>query len=126
MTERERRRVMTIGHSTHAEAEFLALLERHEVEALADVRRFPSSRRLPHFNAAALDRSLAGAGIGYVKLGDELGGRRRPAPDSPNGGWRVDGFQGYADHMASPQFERGLEALERLPPRHPGPLSLAP
>jgi len=107
-------RVLTIGHSTHPEGEFLELLARHEVEALADVRRFPSSRRLPHFNASALERSLAGAGIEYVMLGQELGGRRQPVPDSPNGGWRVGGFRGYADHMATPEFERGLEALEAL------------
>jgi uncharacterized protein (DUF488 family) len=108
------RRVLTIGHSTHPEGELLDLLRRHRVEALADVRRFPSSRRLPHFNASALERSLAAAGIEYVMLGGDLGGRRNPAPDSPNGGWRVDGFRGYADHMASPQFERGLVALEEL------------
>jgi uncharacterized protein (DUF488 family) len=108
------RRVLTIGHSTHPEAEFLDLLARHQVEALADVRRFPSSRRLPHFNAPALERSLAGAGVEYVKLGEELGGRRRPVADSPNGGWRVAGFRGYADHMATPEFERGLAAIEEL------------
>jgi uncharacterized protein (DUF488 family) len=80
---------------------------------LADVRRFPGSRRVPHFNAGELERVLADAGIEYVHL-PELGGRRRPVPGSPNGGWRSEQFQGYADHMASDEFAAGLERLLRL------------
>jgi uncharacterized protein (DUF488 family) len=53
-----------------------------------DVRRFPSSRRLPHFNAPELERALGERGIDYLHV-VELGGRRDPLPDSPNGGWRV-------------------------------------
>jgi uncharacterized protein (DUF488 family) len=108
------REILTIGHSTHPEERFLALLDRHGVKAVADVRRFPSSRRLPHFDAAALEESLARAGISYARLGDALGGRRKAAPDSPNSGWRVGGFRGYADHMASREFQLGLEELERV------------
>jgi uncharacterized protein (DUF488 family) len=80
------------------------------VEALADVRRYPSSRRLPWFNEGALAATLGGAGIEYLHL-PELGGRRRPLPGSPNGGWRVGQFQGYADHMASAEFAAGVERL---------------
>jgi uncharacterized protein (DUF488 family) len=108
------REILTVGHSTHSEQEFISLLRRHDIEAIADVRRFPSSRRLPHFNAPALERALGEAGIDYAPLGDELGGRRSAAQDSPNAGWRVAGFRGYADHMATPEFARGLETLERL------------
>jgi uncharacterized protein (DUF488 family) len=108
------REILTVGHSTHPEERFVELLERHGVEALADVRRFPSSRRLPHFNADHLEASLHARGIEYVALGDELGGRRRARRDSPNSGWRVGGFRGYADHMATPEFEAGIERLERL------------
>jgi uncharacterized protein (DUF488 family) len=106
--------ILTIGHSTHPEQRFVELLERHRVEAVADVRRFPSSRRLPHFNAGRLEASLRRRRIEYVGLGDELGGRRRANPDSPNSGWRVEGFRGYADHMATAEFEAGIERLERL------------
>jgi uncharacterized protein (DUF488 family) len=106
--------VLTVGHSTHALDAFLALVEHHRIGAIADVRRFPSSRRLPHFNAPELERSLAERGIGYERLGDDLGGRRRAAAESRNRGWRVEGFRGYADHMATPEFRRGIEALERL------------
>jgi uncharacterized protein (DUF488 family) len=74
------------------------------------VRRYPSSRRLPWFNEGALAATLDEVGIEYMHL-PELGGRRRPLPGSPNGGWRVGQFQGYADHMASAEFATGLERL---------------
>lgn len=106
--------ILTVGHSTHGADEFLDLLRRHYVEALVDVRRFPSSRRLPHFNAGALRESMAGAGIEYVQLGDALGGRRKPRPDTPNSGWRVAGFRGYADHLSTEEAQSALAELERL------------
>ncbi len=78
------------------------------------MRRFPGSRRNPQFGSAALAASLGDAGLAYEGLGEELGGRRRVSPASPNDGWRVAAFRGYADHMASRDFERGMERLERL------------
>ena len=77
------------------------------------MRSFPSSRRHPQFNRAALEQWLPEAGIDYLHL-PELGGRRDPAPISPNGGWRERGFRGYADHMASAEFAAGIDRLERL------------
>ena len=68
---------------------------------------------MPHFNAAELERALGESGIVYRHF-PELGGRRDPARDSRNRGWRVGQFQGYADHMASEEFERGLERLLAL------------
>jgi uncharacterized protein (DUF488 family) len=88
----------------------VALLRGAGVEALVDVRRYPGSRRMPWFSDAALRDTLAAAGIEYVHV-PELGGRRSPAPGSPNGGWRVGQFQGYADHMASEEFATGLGRL---------------
>lgn len=102
--------VLTIGHSTRVLAELIALLEEFEVTTLVDVRRFPGSRRYPHFGGSALARSLAGAGIGYAHEPD-LGGRRDPTPGSPNTAWRVAAFRGYADHMATPEFRAGLERV---------------
>jgi uncharacterized protein (DUF488 family) len=104
-------RILTIGHSTHDPEAFLELLRRYRVEVLVDVRRYPSSRRFPHFNAPDLARALGEAGIEYHHLA-ELGGRRDPAPDSPNTGWRVGQFRGYADHMGSREFHAGLARLE--------------
>ena len=105
--------VFSVGHSTHSLEELVALLRRHGVELLADVRTAPRSRRTPQFNAEGLATALPAAGIAYEHL-PELGGWRRPAPNSPNDGWRNDSFRGYADHMAGEEFARGLERLEGL------------
>lgn len=99
--------ILTVGHSTRAPGALEELLRRHGVEVVLDVRAHPGSRRMPHFAAERLERSLADNGIAYAHL-PELGGRRRPQPDSPNSGWRNEGFRGYADHMVSDEFERGL------------------
>ncbi|GHD69368.1 hypothetical protein GCM10007164_12470 [Luteimonas padinae] len=104
--------IWTIGHSTRGREEFLGLLRRHGIEAIADVRRFPGSRRHPWFASEEMAVALPAAGFGYRWL-PQLGGRRRPQPDSPNGAWRNAAFQGYADHMASAEFAEGLaKALE--------------
>jgi GNAT superfamily N-acetyltransferase len=99
--------IWTIGHSTRPLQQFSDLLDRHAIEAIADVRRFPSSRRYPHFNQAALAASLAHDDRDYLWL-PSLGGRRNPAPDSPNTAWRNLAFRGYADHLASEEFAEGL------------------
>lgn len=90
--------------------EFLALLRAHEVRLLADVRRFPASRRHPQFNRDALAEALRKSEIHYLHL-PELGGRRPPRKDSSNTAWRVTGFRGYADYMETPPFEVGLQRL---------------
>lgn len=93
---------------------FLSLLAAGRVKALVDVRRYPGSRRNPHFNAEALADTLAEAGIDYEQMGETLGGRRSPRPGSTNSGWRVEGFRGYADHMEGVEFGAGLERLEAI------------
>lgn len=105
--------IWTIGHSTRSADEFLALLDAYRIELVADVRRFPGSRRLPQFDAAALDQSLGTHGIAYHWL-PALGGRRRPAPDSPNVAWHHAAFRAYADHTASEEFAAGLLELLML------------
>lgn len=99
--------VWTIGHSTRAPGDLLAALAAHEIELLADVRRFPGSRRLPQFSGEALERTLAAQGIAY-RWYPELGGRRRPDPESRNTAWRHSAFRAYADHLASEEFAAGL------------------
>jgi uncharacterized protein (DUF488 family) len=105
--------IYTLGHSTRSPDQLLEVLRAAEVSAVVDVRSFPSSRRYPQFNRAALELWLPEAGIDYVHRG-ELGGRRNPAPSSPNAGWREPGLRGYADHMASSEFEAGVQQLEQL------------
>lgn len=105
--------IWTLGHSTRTIDEFLALLDHYRIEAIADVRRHPGSRRLPQFGSEALAAALAGHGCEYRWL-PELGGRRRPVADTANTAWRNTSFRGYADHIASAEFARGLEKLLAL------------
>jgi uncharacterized protein (DUF488 family) len=104
---------LTIGHSTRELPDFLALLERHGVRQVVDVRTFPGSRRYPQFNRETLGAALEEVGIHYVHL-PELGGRRRARPDSTNTRWRNAGFRGYADYMEEPEFRRGIDRLISL------------
>lgn len=107
------RTVHTIGHSTRALEEFMTLLRTHGVETLVDVRRWPASRRYPHFNRGALAESLKHGGIDYLWRGD-LGGFRKPAADSVNSAWRVGAFRAYADFMLTAEFERIMKEMESL------------
>jgi len=99
--------VFTIGHSTRSLEEFLGLLQRHGIRRLVDVRRFPTSRRHPHFVREALAEALRAAGVEYRHEID-MGGRRNARSESPNTAWRAKGFQGYADHMDTVAFRAAL------------------
>lgn len=103
----------TFGHSTLAWADFVRVLVCHGIGTVADVRRFPGSRRHPHFESQTMALALSEAGVGYVHL-PALGGRRRPLPDSRNLAWRNASFRGYADYMATPGYAEGRVALEAL------------
>jgi hypothetical protein len=105
--------IWTVGHSTRPLDAFLELLAPHRIEAVADVRRFPGSRRHPQYAEAALSATLAKRGIAYRWL-PALGGRRRPLPDSPNVAWLNASFRGYADHIGSAVFSQGLDELLEL------------
>jgi len=102
--------IWSVGHSTRTADEFLALLRGHDVRAIADVRRFPGSRRHPHFSREQLSVFLPRHDVEYVWM-PELGGRRAPRPDSPNTGWRVPQFRGYADYMETPEFADAIAKL---------------
>jgi uncharacterized protein (DUF488 family) len=102
--------LFTIGHSTRSFDEFVALLRAHGIMQLADVRTVPKSRRHPHFAKESLARELADAGIAYQHVPD-LGGLRKPRPDSRNTAWRHSSFRGYADHMQTPAFANALDEL---------------
>lgn len=107
-------RLYTIGHSTRAADEFVSLLGEHSVDCLVDVRRFPGSRRHPHFASEALAATLERAGIDYLHEPDLGGYRKSSRRDSPNGAWRSAGFQAYADYMDSTEFRDALaRTLER-------------
>lgn len=105
--------IWTIGHSTRTLEEFLALLDEYSIEAIADVRRFPGSRRYPHFASEAMATSLPAHGIAYQWM-PKLGGRRKVQKDSPNTAWRNASFQGYADYTATAEFAEGFDQLLEL------------
>src|SRR2546423_10488111 len=89
----------TVGHSTRSQEEFLELLRAHEIATLVDVRAFPASRRLPHFNRENLGAALGAEGLAYIWM-KELGGRRaKQRDDSPNVALRNPSFRNYADYM---------------------------
>jgi uncharacterized protein (DUF488 family) len=104
--------IWTAGHSTRTLEDFLELLAAGGVQLLADVRRFPGSRRHPHFGQAPLAEALGqGAGIEYRHF-EALGGRRTARlPESPNTAWRVESFNAYADYMQSAEFRAALDEL---------------
>jgi uncharacterized protein (DUF488 family) len=105
--------VWTIGHSTRAIGEFALTLQEPGIELVVDVRRFPGSRRLPQFESSALRVELERYDIAYHWI-PSLGGRRRPAPDSPNTGWTHAAFRAYADHVETEEFAEGLTELLML------------
>jgi uncharacterized protein (DUF488 family) len=105
--------IWTIGHSTRSEQEFLEILKSWQIQELVDVRTLPGSRRYPHFNQENLSRSLGDIGINY-RHAPELGGRRKPRPDSSNTAWRNNSFRGYADYMETPEFINAIAQLEEL------------
>ena len=105
------KQIWTIGHSVKPLEEFLELLHLNGIKTLADVRRFPGSRKYPHFGQEALAKELPENGIQYLHF-PELGGRRKPLKNSRNIIWRNEAFKGYADYMATEEFQEGLSRLE--------------
>lgn len=103
----------TIGHSIRPIGEFLRLLMAHAIERVADVRSAPRSRHNPQYASEALAAALHRAGIEYFHL-PRLGGLRKPLPDSRNTGLTNSGFRGFADYMATQEFEAGLVELLAL------------
>lgn len=106
--------LLTVGHGTLQAEELRDLLLGAKVSMLVDVRRFPASRRQPHLGAAALDPSMASAGIEY-RWDVRLGGRRQlpKGASSLDPWWTVAAFRAYAAHTRTTEFQAGLAALLR-------------
>ena len=105
--------IWTIGHSTRSLEDFIATLQAHRVEAIADVRKLPGSRRYPHFDQEALAAALSQHGVAYRHF-PSLGGRRKPDPHSRNLAWRHSAFRAYADYMETPEFAEAVGELMQL------------
>jgi uncharacterized protein (DUF488 family) len=109
----EHKTIWTIGHSTRPLEEFLSMLRSFNIQTVADIRRFPGSRKFPQYNEEALSVSLPQNNIQYVEL-KSLGGRRKVKPDSKNTAWRNAAFRGYADYMETDSFKEGVTELENI------------
>ncbi len=105
--------IYTVGHSNTPPEVLIEKLDSQGIELLVDVRRYPSSRRHPHFNGPVLAKYLAEHGILY-RHEEPLGGHRQPVPDSVNAGITQDGLRAYADYMATPAFGDALGRLIEL------------
>jgi len=103
--------VFTAGHSNRTIEEFIALLKDAGVETAIDIRRYPASRKWPHFDAGALGVSLPEAGVSYVGM-PELGGRRKAKPDSRHTAWKSETFRAYADFLESREARDALARVE--------------
>jgi len=103
-------RVFTVGHGTRPIGELLQVLSEAGVGTLVDVRRFPSSRRHPQFNQAALAASVEAAGVAY-RHAVELGGRRSGEPGEVRFACiRVAAFRSYAARMGTSEWQEALAA----------------
>ena len=115
-------RIWSAGHSNRSAAELVILLSEAGIAGVADVRRFPVSRRFPQHARARMQASLAAAGIGYEFLGDALGGRREPSlpPErSRNAALTDPALRAFADALESPELAAGLARLEALAAARP-------
>lgn len=97
--------VYTIGYSNHSFEGFVKLLQRHGINAIADVRSVPVSRHNPHFNMDVLSAALKKESISYVFMGKELGGR----PDDPC--YYDNGQADYLRMSEKPIFKEGINRL---------------
>lgn len=104
-------RLYTVGHSTRTLDDLIETLRAHGIQTLIDIRAFPMSRRLPHFNRESLEKSLSTAGLRYVWMKALGGYRRQIREESPNIGLRSSSFRNYADYMLTPEFDSAMAEL---------------
>ncbi len=104
--------IYTVGHSSLSFEQFVSLLKEFGIRLVADIRRYPSSQKFPHFNRLLLNDLLAAEDIDYLWL-EALGGHRHTGKNnqSLNVGLKSPGFRNYADYMATDEFRRAVQEL---------------
>lgn len=105
--------LLTVGHSNRSWPEFLRVLQAASIKTIFDVRRYPVSRRYPHFSKDEMRPALAAAGVGY-RHHPALGGYRDDAAvavDSINDGWPPGFLRNYADYALTPLFREAIGTL---------------
>jgi uncharacterized protein (DUF488 family) len=104
----------TIGHSTRTLEELVSALKAHRIETLVDIRAFPMSRRLPHFNRESLDPSLGQQAIRYLWMKSLGGYRKESRKESPHTALRNASFRNYADYTLTPEFDQAMVELLQI------------
>lgn len=99
--------IFTVGHSSHRLATFIDLLRAYDINVLADVRSYPHSKYAPHFDSQPLKASVNDAGIKYLFMGKELGGRPKEKEY-----YDIEGHVLYWLLAESPFFLEGITRLE--------------
>ena len=97
--------LFSIGHSNIPAEPFIGLLRHAGVNAIADVRSTPFSRRFPWFSGKNLAATLTQHGMTYLAYGDTLGGRPRDTA------LYRDGVADYEAVARQPDFQIGLDRL---------------
>lgn len=108
--------LFTIGHSTHSQELFLEILKSFNIEVLVDVRSYPGSKFLPHFNKENMIKWVSENGIEYKHIKD-LGGRRRKSIEDVSAfvaGWTHIAFKNYAAYTLTKEFENALNSLIKI------------
>jgi uncharacterized protein (DUF488 family) len=103
--------IWTIGHSNRSIEVFVEMLQSFQIETLVDVRQFPGSKKYRQFNKEELQLTLQQNNIIYIHM-IELGGRRKPDPESHNTAWKHPAFRAYADYMETDAFNNAIHQLE--------------
>ncbi|MEW6455455.1 MAG: DUF488 domain-containing protein [Acidobacteriota bacterium] len=91
--------IWDIGHSTLTIEDFIRKLIKNNIQLLVDIRRFPGSKKFPHFFKDSLKNFLSERRIDYLWLGNELGGFRKG---------------GYEKWTETSEFKKGIEMLEQI------------
>lgn len=102
--------IYTIGHSDRALSAFVDLLVSANIRTLLDVRAYPGSKRHPYYARARLEARLSVTEITYSWMGDRLGGKRPPQPDSPHLAL-APSVRGFADYMQTSAFKAAVDDL---------------
>ncbi len=111
--------MFTFGHSCHTTGRLLEIIAAAQITCVVDVRAVPHSARHPHFSQDALRSALNAAHVTYHWAGRALGGQRSARPDSPHVALPDAAARGFADHMGTAEFERGIAQLLNLAQREP-------
>jgi uncharacterized protein (DUF488 family) len=105
--------IWTVGHSNHELDAFVALLRDADIDVVVDVRSFPYSRFAPQFNQDQIDVGLRDAGLRYLFLGEELGGR-----PSRQDHYDEEGHALYGLVAAEASFQGAIARLLRGTAKH--------